>query len=242
MTSRFLTFAGFALLTLHLVPNAFAFSNQQMRVRRNRQLTVRQPISLNLYSPGRSASRNGKERSKRQYRVGQVVQSELARIIHTGLIKGDHSLLDSELRQRISIVSTDVSPDLRHARISVSIRKSDNPEDSPTVDKRRAYSWLVSNTKPLRHTLAQRMSHMKTSPDLAFVQVDVGAAVDVMYLIEKVSSGYSRESVGQYGGDDDNLPRGYIEDQDFDEEFDEDEWDDEDDAFFGGSGGSIGTA
>jgi len=73
---------------------------------------------------------------------------------------------------------------------------------------------------------------MKTSPNLTFVQVDVGAAVDVMYLIDKVTSGYSREKIGQFGGDGDNLPRGYIADQDFDEEFEEDEWDEEDDEFF----------
>merc|ERR1712224_1091031 len=137
---------------------------------------------------------------------------ELAQILHSGIIKGGASYLDHELRQRVSIVSVDVSPDLRQARISVSVRraassnnsnddKKDNKESikyyetDPAVDKRRAHSWLVDNTKAIRHTLAQKVSHMKTSPSLSFVQVDVAAATDVMYLIDKVSKGYRRDNI-----------------------------------------------
>mmetsp|Transcript_17906 Transcript_17906/g.36771 ORF Transcript_17906/g.36771 Transcript_17906/m.36771 type:complete len:257 (+) Transcript_17906:221-991(+) len=207
-----------------------------------------------IYTPGRSASRNNRsgrdERSKRQFRVGEFVRTELATILHTGLIKGDASYLEQDLRQRISIVSVDVSPDLRQARVSVSIRgfnkrrnnNSNNNnnsgdaketeaggessetmyyEDDPVVDKRRAFSWLVDNTKPIRHTLAQRMSHMKTSPDLTFHQVDVAAATDVMYLIDKVSKGYERESIGEYE---------FL--GEFDEDDDDEEWDEVDDDFF----------
>jgi hypothetical protein len=75
------------------------------------------------------------------------------------------------------------------------------------------------------------MSHMKgTSPDLTFVQVDVGAAVDVMYLIDKVSAGYSRKKIGEF---DTSVPSGDVAGMDFDEEFDEDDWDEEDDEFLG---------
>jgi len=137
-----------------------------------------------------------------------------------------------------------VSPDLRQARISVSIRnaikrQNNNEEegdetktetmyyeDDPVVDKRRAYSWLVDNTKPLRHSLAQKMSHMKTSPSLTFAQVDVAAATDVMYLIDKVSKGYERESIGEY----EFLGDGFDEGDDDDD--DDDDWDEVDDDFF----------
>ncbi len=193
-----------------------------------------------IYTPGRSSSksRKGDERSKRQFRVGELVRTELAKILHTGNIKGDASHLEEELRQRISIVGVDVSPDLRQARISVSVRnafakRDDEDEeqqyyqDDPVVDKRRAYSWLVDNTKPLRHTLAQKMSHMKTSPNLSFNQVDVAAATDVMYLIDKVSKGYERESIGEYEF------LGEFDEEDDDEDFDdEDDWDEMDEDFF----------
>ncbi|OEU13061.1 hypothetical protein FRACYDRAFT_142380, partial [Fragilariopsis cylindrus CCMP1102] len=176
---------------------------------------------------GRSSSRSrndGKDdKSKRQFRVGELVRTELGRMIHSGVIKGNSPiLLESELRQRISIVSVDISPDLRQARVSFSVHSDSRNyyENDPVVDKRRAFSWLVDNTNPIRHTLAQKMSHMKVSPSLTFVQVDIAAAVDVMYLIDKVSKGYQREEIGEWDyGEDDG------------EDEDDDDWDEMDDDF-----------
>eukprot|EP00520_Triparma_pacifica_P008185 CAMPEP_0118661336 /NCGR_PEP_ID=MMETSP0785-20121206/16219_1 /TAXON_ID=91992 /ORGANISM="Bolidomonas pacifica, Strain CCMP 1866" /LENGTH=74 /DNA_ID=CAMNT_0006554757 /DNA_START=438 /DNA_END=662 /DNA_ORIENTATION=+ len=69
---------------------------------------------------------------------------------------------------------------------------------------------------------------MKSIPSLTFVQTDVGGAVDVMNIIDKIGQGAKRESLGVYGGDDDELPSGWtLEDED---EFEDDE-DDEDDDF-----------
>ena len=173
------------------------------------------------YGNGRSSSRyaRGKERSKRQERVGHLVRTELATIIHRGYPVKYADPLDDDLLKRINIVNADVSPDLRNARITVSVTGAGN---SDAIDKRRAYSWLVKNGKMIRHAMAQRLSHMKSVPDLTFVQVDVGAAVDVMNLIEKVSEGsYKRKSVGIFGENDDSLPMGYTLD-------DDEDWDDED--------------
>jgi ribosome-binding factor A len=224
---------------------------------------------------GRSSPISGGDRSKRQERVGHVVRTELASIIQLGhQIKNTQGYLDDELRRRINVVSADVSPDLRQARITVSIIKpikrslreehrlmdelvDDENDDEDVVepkqvfplstsgdvvmDRRRAYSWLVKNTKQIRHALCQRLSHMKTVPNITFIQADVGAAVDVMNLIEKVSKGgYKREHLGLFGADDDNLPEGmYLEselegsgwvDDDFEDFDDEDEdWEDDDD-------------
>lgn len=231
----------------------------------------------------RGGHRGNSDRSKRQERVGTLVQTELSKIIHQGVIRGHNvEYLDDDLRQRISIISADVSPDLKQARISVSVRgpnkkngksnsnsnndveliskegeDDDNEEEEdwmedayyedddeddddyyymedandPAVDSRRAYAWLVRNTKPIRHTLAQRMSHMKSCPDLTFVQVDVAAATDVMYLIDKVAAGYKRERIGAVNEND--MPTGVLSGMDFDEDFEnEDDWDDDDDDFF----------
>jgi ribosome-binding factor A len=213
----------------------------------------------------RSSPMRNNDRSKRQERVGHVVRTEIASIIQLGYqVKNSQGYIDDELRRRISIVSADVSPDLRQARITVSVIKPsrgrimeeddeyDDDEDEDyvepkrvfpenrgsgdaVVDRRRAYSWLVKNTKQIRHALSQRLSHMKTIPNLTFVQADVGAAVDVMNLIEKVSQGdYKRESLGVFGADDDNLPEGmYLEselegDGWIDDDDDDFEWEDED--------------
>jgi ribosome-binding factor A len=227
--------------------------------------------SLGVYyrsNSGGGGSRRD-DKSKRQERVGQLVRAELSTILHRGTIKGDvDGYLEDELRQRISVVNADLSPDLKQARISVSIRaaaasaasatkpttpsrrsmisktesdededidddEEDDDKDQPivrsniAVDKRRAYAWLVKNAKPLRYTLAQRMSHMKSCPELSFVQVDVAAAVDVMYLIDKVSSGYKRDLVDTdfyYDDEDDDD-----DDEDDEDDFEVDDDDEEDD-------------
>ena len=145
--------------------------------------------------------------------------------------------LDDELRQRISIVRSDVSPDLRQARISVSVRAAaprnndnENSSSSPAVDRRRAYAWLVRHAKQLRYTLAQRLSHMKSCPSLTFAQVDVSAAVDVMYLIDKLSAdgNFKRQNLNENNKNE--VARGMVGGMDFDEEvFDDDDSDDDDD-------------
>mmetsp|Transcript_8261 Transcript_8261/g.12705 ORF Transcript_8261/g.12705 Transcript_8261/m.12705 type:complete len:235 (+) Transcript_8261:279-983(+) len=193
----------------------------------NRQNTVSSSARGMAY--GRSSPTSGGERTKRQERVGHLVRVELSRIVHTGNIKGKNAgHLDDELRKRISIVNVDISPDLRQARISVSVRRSSH-EDAD-VDRRRAFSWLVKNTNPLRHTLAQQMSHIKASaPALTFSQADVAAAVDVMYLIDKIAAGNDkRESLGMLGSE--NLvPRGIVDGMDFDDYDDGEDWIDDDD-------------
>ena len=75
---------------------------------------------------------------------------------------------------------------------------------------------------------------MKSCPDLTFVQVDVSAAVDVMYLIDKLSSTdgkYKRESLDLFNEDD--VARGIVGGLDFDavdDDDDDEDWDEDDDS------------
>lgn len=172
------------------------------------------------------AVRTTDQRSKRQERVGQLVRIELGKILHQGSASRAE-YLDADLRQRISVVKADVSPDLRQARISISVSGSFAREDT-AMDKRRAYAWLVNNAKPLRHALAQKLSHMKSCPELKFVQVDVSAAVDVMYLIDKISSGNDKRT----GSLLEEGPSGVMGGVDFDLDMDEEDWEEEDEDFF----------
>lgn len=207
----------------------------------NRVLLLRVGISKS----NRPTPPKGADRSKRQERVGHLIRNELAQILHRGQI-GTSEYLEDDLRQRISVVSANVSPDLKQARISVSIRSGSGSSSSTTgnlsdaattdsdrkqdaaMEKRRAYSWLVRNAKPLRQVLAQKMSHMKhSSPELQFVRVDVSAAVDVMYLIDKISAGQDKKT----GSLLDIPPSGLVGGLDFDEEFDDEEWEEDDDSF-----------
>lgn len=211
-------------------------------------------------------------RSKRQERVGHLVRNELANIINLGTTPliprsssssmnfdpssssailsstPSSSTIEAELRRRISIVNVDVSPDLRQARITVSIIGQKN-DPNEMMDKRRAYSWLVNNVFSIRHELAKRLKHLKVLPNLTFVEVDVGSAVDVMNLIDKVSQGnYKRESLelefdeddeyefyddddeyeGESEGDMEDIPSGMTMGVDLDDDGeDHEEWMDE---------------
>ena len=196
--------------------DSFTTSITQRIQKQRIQSTSSLQMAYGKYGNGRSSSRyaSQNDRTKRQERVGQVVRAELATILHRGSVKNDNDPIESELRRKINIVNADVSPDLRQARITVSIMAGGTGDrSSDTVAKRRAYAWLVRNTKSIRYSLSQRMKHMKGgSPDLTFVQVDVGAAVDVMALIDKVSNeGYKRDDIS------------------LDYEYNEEDWEDEDD-------------
>jgi hypothetical protein len=224
-------------------------------------------------APGSSKRSNNLNRTKRQERVGHVVRTELATLLHRGVgittttpppsssssttsssgRDGTENIsnggINEELRRRINIVHANVSPDLRQARVTISVLSTatatavtHEPSSSTSgvtttleqqrirkandaISRRRAYAWLVTNTKSIRHALSKRMSHMKGgAPELTFVQVDVGGAVDVMNLIDKVSNrNYKREMMDDGMNFDDMLRMGY--DGDYD---DEDGWVDDD--------------
>jgi hypothetical protein len=224
-------------------------------------------------APGTKRS-NNLDRTKRQERVGHVVRTELATLLHRGVgittpssssstttsgrdYDGDNSSnggINEELRRRINIVHANVSPDLRQARVTISVLSTatatatavtHEPSSSAAgvtstleqqrirkandaISRRRAYAWLVTNTKSIRHALSKRMSHMKGgAPELTFVQVDVGGAVDVMNLIDKVSNRNYKREMDDGMSFDDMLRMGY--DGDYDDEDDEDGWVDDDD-------------
>lgn len=67
-----------------------------------------------------------------------ITSIELGKILHQGSASRAE-YLDADLRQRISVVKADVAPDLRQARISISVSGSFAREDT-AMDKRRAYA------------------------------------------------------------------------------------------------------
>lgn len=64
----------------------------------------------------RRAYNRGREKSRRQGRVAQVVQTELAQVIRSGSVRGSKQI-EGRLRSMIQIVDVDVSPDLAQARL-----------------------------------------------------------------------------------------------------------------------------
>ena len=128
----------------------------------------------------------------------------------------------------VSIVDVDMSPDLRNARVKVSII-------GERKEKISAVRWLQGNVRGLRHELAQRNRHLKRVPMLTFDHVDVGAATDMMVRLAELrregeEADERRRAEGESVPDEEGGLDFSVADEDawLDEEEDED-WDDEDD-------------
>ena len=80
-----------------------------------------------------------RESGRRPSRVGQVVRAELATVIRTANSVGSKRI-PAGLQSMISIVDVDMSPDLRNARVKVSII-------GDRKDKITAGRWLLGNTR-----------------------------------------------------------------------------------------------
>ncbi|GAB5036967.1 ribosome-binding factor a [Nannochloropsis oceanica] len=131
------------------------------------------------------------QQSKRQLRVGRLLQSTVADVIRKGYPIKTTDLLDDRIRSKISVVDVECSPDLKSARVEVSIF-------GETVEKREAYIWLVNNAKAIRFALAQEMKDFRHTPQLFFKQGDLGAGSDMFSLLDKLAE--EREALEREGG------------------------------------------
>lgn len=126
-----------------------------------------------------SAFRSAGE-SKRQARVSQLMTGEIAKILRHGHGIKTNDRIDDDVRCKIAVVDVDMSPDLRAAKVYISVY-------GDVMEKREAYSWCVKNTKAIRKALATELRDMKRVPELFFRESDISAAVDLMALIDKVT-------------------------------------------------------
>jgi len=178
-----------------------------------------------------AGSRGG---GRRTSRVGQVVRTELSDVIRAGVVIGKQRC-PAGLEQMISIVDVDMSPDLRNARVKVSVI-------GDRRDKVSAVRWLRGNVRGLRHELAKRNRGMKRMPMLTFDHVDVGAATDMMVRLdelrhEREEAESRRREAGESVPDEEGGidfaatdDEAWLDDDDEDwdaaEEGDDDDWDD----------------
>ena len=117
-------------------------------------------------------------KGRRTSRVGQVIRSELATLLRTGSVHGKQGI-PAGLQQLISVVDVDMSPDLRNARVKISVI-------GDRKDKVSAVRWLRGNVRGIRHQLAKANRHMQKCPMLIFDHVDVGAATDMMVTLDQL--------------------------------------------------------
>lgn len=169
----------------------------------------------------RGSTFRSRDESKRQARVSQLVTTELAKVLRLGFgIKTKDKIAD-DVRCKIAVVDVDMSPDLRSAKVYISVY-------GDVLEKREAYAWCVKNTVPIRMALATELKGMKRVPELFFRDTDIGAAVDLMALIDKVTD--EDEARGEGDGDEEDAQgfEGLTEDDFFTFDFDGDGDDDDD--------------
>ena len=94
--------------------------------------------------------------AKRLNQLSQEYRKEISDII-------SNRVKDDAISGLVSVLSVDVSPDLRHARVYVSIFQ-------PDAEKKQAcFSALVKNAKTIRYELSRRMTQ-RTVPELTFLE------------------------------------------------------------------------
>lgn len=92
--------------------------------------------------------------SRRQRRIGELVQAEISRLLLRGL-------KDRRIALVTSITQVDVSPDLRHAKVYVSVLGTDQEKANTLVALRNARGFLQAELgKALR---------LRYTPQLRFV-------------------------------------------------------------------------
>jgi len=130
----------------------------------------------------RVAPRNapGGSTAKRAGRLGKLVMTELVGVLRSPyLIKVAGGDVDAELASLISVVEVDMSGDNKVAKVMVSAMGSD-------LEKKRAVQWLNKNARAIRFSLAQRMSHMKSVPELRFIASQLPEAMEVMSILDEL--------------------------------------------------------
>lgn len=119
--------------------------------------------------------------NRRPNRVGELIRREISPIIDDAFSMAFETEKGSPVL--VSVEDVMCSPDLRNARVSISIMG--------TVDQKAlVLKWLKDTKKSLRFELAQCL-HMKYVPELIFGESEVSSATKTVNILEMLA--YERE-------------------------------------------------
>jgi ribosome-binding factor A len=102
-----------------------------------------------------------------------------------GILRSPYSIkvhggdVDAELCSLVSVVEVDMSGDNKVAKVLVSAMGSE-------AEKKKAVAWLNKNARAIRFSLAQRMSHIKTVPELRFTASALAESMAVMSILDQL--------------------------------------------------------
>lgn len=132
-------------------------------------------------SPGGGSTRPSRSQSTdtiRQARFARSLRDELSDIICNLDIKAVN-YPDDELVRGTSIVDIEVSSDMEHAKIIISVLGN-------SVEKRQVYVWLCENVGQVRFSLAKRLRNVRWVPTLSFKLMDPKTA-EMLAIMEEES-------------------------------------------------------
>jgi ribosome-binding factor A len=113
--------------------------------------------------------------SRRTERLNDLLREEISQVLH-------HQVRDPRLGGILSITHVDISPDMRYARVFVSILGSDEEKDKAFQGLRRAQGFF-------RRELAHKLN-LRRTPLLSFHLDDsIEEAARVLELMGKVEEG-----------------------------------------------------
>lgn len=113
--------------------------------------------------------------SRRTERVNELLRSELSDILRS-------QVKDPRLDVLFSVTEVDTSPDLKHARVYVSVMSDDE-------QKTNVFRALQTATPFIRHELRGRLTSLRYTPDLMFLRdesIERGARLAA--LIDEVTA------------------------------------------------------
>jgi ribosome-binding factor A len=119
--------------------------------------------------------------SRRTERVGELLREELSAVLQ-------RQAKDPRLNVLLSITEVQVSPDLKAARVYVSVLGDETEQEN-------AFRAISAASAYLRHELRPRLSSLRYIPELTFVpdhSIEQGARLAA--LIDEVAPGPERSS------------------------------------------------
>ncbi|KAJ1479283.1 hypothetical protein T484DRAFT_1959283 [Baffinella frigidus] len=122
--------------------------------------------------------------AKRAGRLGKMVMVELSQVLRSpyeikvsgGADAGD---IGARVASLVSVVEVEMAGDNKVAKVLVSAVGTD-------AEKKACVTWLQSNARAIRFSLAARMKHLKTVPELRFAAANLPQAMSVMSLLDEL--------------------------------------------------------
>ena len=128
-----------------------------------------------------------RKNSIKNTRINGEVQKELSKLI-------EFEIKDPRIHPMTSVVSVEVAPDLKHAKVYISVLGNEE-------DRRNTYLGLKSATPFLRTSLARNIN-LRNTPDLTFIMdQSIEYGVNMSKLIDEVNKDIKDDEDGTGEGE-----------------------------------------